>query len=94
MKLTVSRIKEKSNGNFSIKLEEKRQGNGNSVFGSAPTGVGEIFYIEVGEPSVALGQVLDVDLSNFEIVERTFTVDDESSDNYGQSISCRWLVSK
>lgn len=89
--LTVKSCTASSNGGFILKLQNKSTKEITTPFGKKVSDHQETYYMKVADNSARVGFNADLDLSQFNIVERPYTIDDPNSDINGQTIQLKWL---
>ena len=89
--LTVKSCTPSSNGGFILKLQNKSTKEVETLFGKKASDHQETYYMKVADNSAKVGFTAGLDLSQFKIVERPYTIDDENSDINGQTIQLKWL---
>jgi len=80
-----------SNGGFVLKLQNKSTKEIVTPFGKKVSDHQETYYMKVAENACQVGFKADLDLSQFNIIERPFVVTDEQSDLKGQTLQLKWL---
>lgn len=89
--LTLVSSTPSSNGGFILKLQNKSTKEVQTPFGMKKSDHQETYYMKVADNSCKVGFQAEMDLSQFNIVERPYTIDDANSDINGQTIQLKWL---
>ncbi len=97
MLFNVDKITPSSNGGFIVTISEVTTGNTSvkTALGvQAVSEYGKKYSTKVIKPTVTTGQQIDLDIDQFDIVSREFTIDDPTSDRFGEKITAHWLFPK
>lgn len=89
--LTLVSSTPSQNGGFILKLQNKSTKEIATPFGKKVSDHQETYYMKVAENTCQVGFKAEMDLSQFNIVERPYTIDDPNSDINGQTIQLKWL---
>lgn len=93
IQLSVVSATPSSNGGFIVKLQNKSSSMVQTPFGMKTSTKQQTYYMKLDSaPQVGFSAPLDIDL--FNVVERSHTIEDVTSDKNGESISLKWLQSK
>ena len=88
--LEVVKSTPSTKGGHIIKLQHKDSKSIDTPFGKKTQESQETYYMKVDNPGT-VGFKADLDLSNFRVIERDFTINDPKSDLNGQTIQLKWL---
>lgn len=78
------------NGGFINKLQNKSEISVETPFGNKTQTQQTTYYMKT-DTQAKVGFKADLDVAQFDVVERMYTVEDESSDLHGQEIPLKWL---
>ena len=91
VKLSVTKATPCADGSgFIVTAQRKDTKTVMTAFGVSKTGGSqETYYVKLSaQPTVT---EVELELDDWKIVERPFTITDESSDNFGKTIPLKWL---
>ena len=88
--LEVVKSTPSTRGGHILKLQHKESKYIDTPFGKKTQESQETYYMKVDNPG-QVGFKADLDLAQFRVIERDFTVEDPNSDLNGQTIQLKWL---
>jgi hypothetical protein len=88
--LEVVKSTPSKNGGHILKLQHKESKSIDTPFGKKTQESQETYYMKVDDAG-QLGFKAELDISQFRVIERDFTVEDPQSDLNGQTIQLKWL---
>ena len=89
-KLKCVKCTSSKNGGFILKLQNKEEKSIETPFGKKTQTSQNTYYMKVDE-ECAVGTEAELNVDDFNVIERQYTIDDESSDLHGETIQLKWL---
>lgn len=91
--LSVISANPSTKGGFIVKLQNKTSNSVMTAFGNKTSTKQLTYYIKLDQaPQIGLTAPLDLDA--FDVIERSHTIDDVTSDKNGETIQLKWLQLK
>lgn len=91
MTLELVSATESKNGGHILKLQNKDVKSAETPFGLKTQKTQHTFYMKVDAVAGKVGDKHEMNLDEFKIIERPYTIDDDTSENNGDEIMLKWL---